>query len=39
MMVGSGVSYPNDSVDAYADLDSYQETTEREIPVIILQPC
>jgi deazaflavin-dependent oxidoreductase (nitroreductase family) len=26
-------------VDAYADFDSYQSATEREIPVIILQPC
>jgi deazaflavin-dependent oxidoreductase (nitroreductase family) len=25
-------------VDAYADFDSYQSSTEREIPVIILQP-
>jgi F420H(2)-dependent quinone reductase len=25
-------------VDAYADFDSYQSATEREIPVIILQP-
>jgi F420H(2)-dependent quinone reductase len=25
-------------VDAYADFDSYQGSTEREIPVIILQP-
>ena len=25
-------------VDAYADFDSYQSNTEREIPVIILQP-
>jgi hypothetical protein len=25
-------------VDAYSDFDSYQEMTEREIPVIILQP-
>jgi F420H(2)-dependent quinone reductase len=25
-------------VDAYADFDSYQSGTEREIPVIILQP-
>jgi F420H(2)-dependent quinone reductase len=26
-------------VDAYADFDSYQSATEREIPVVILQPC
>jgi F420H(2)-dependent quinone reductase len=26
-------------VDAYADFDSYQSATEREIPVIILQRC
>lgn len=25
-------------VDAYADFDSYQSATEREIPVIVLQP-
>ena len=25
-------------VDAYADFDSYQSATEREIPVIILKP-
>jgi deazaflavin-dependent oxidoreductase (nitroreductase family) len=25
-------------VDAYADFDSYQSSTERELPVIILQP-
>lgn len=26
-------------VDAYADFDTYQAWTEREIPVVILEPC